>query len=206
VLPQWRTGLVVEVPPDAEALDAALDAEPGQYAGIAAVTSSADGSTAPDAPIHVFLNPSVFDRLGDTGAQVVMSHEAVHVATRAPNSLMPQWLVEGFADYVALRRVDLPFSVTASQIIGQVRREGAPRALPGPAEFESTDRHLGAAYEAAWLACVVLADHGGEDALVDYYGAVDGGADERAALRERFGWTESQLVAAWRQRLRDLAG
>jgi len=206
VLPQWRTGLVVEVPADAEALDAALDAEPGAYAGIAAVTSASDGSTAPDSPIHVFLNPSIFGRLGDTGAQVVMSHEAVHVATKAPNSAMPQWLLEGFADYVALRRVDLPFSVTASQIIRQVRRQGPPKALPGPAEFESSDRHLGAAYEAAWLACVVLADHGGEDALVDFYAAVDGGADERAALKEHFGWTEGELVAAWRQRLTDLAG
>ena len=95
VLPQWQTGLVVEVPQDAAGLDAALDAEPGTYAGIAAVTSSTDGSSAPDTPIHVFLNPDIYDRLGRTGAQVVMSHEAVHVATDAPNSSMPQWLLEG---------------------------------------------------------------------------------------------------------------
>jgi hypothetical protein len=107
---------------------------------------------------------------------------------------MPQWLLEGFADYVALRGVDLPFSVTAGQIIEQVRREGPPDALPGPAEFGSTDTHLGAAYESAWLACLALADRGGED-----------GADLGRELRSRFGWTEPAFVEAWQQRLTDLA-
>jgi hypothetical protein len=205
VLPRWQTGLVVEVPADAAGLDAALDAEPGEYAGIAAVTSSTDGSNAPDSPIHVFLNPEIYDRLGPTGAQVVMSHEAVHVATRAPNSSMPQWLLEGFADYVALRDVDLPFSTTAGQIIEQVRREGAPKDLPGAAEFGSADSHLGAAYESAWVACLVLADRGGEDELVDLYAAMDDGAELGRELRTRYGWTEQAFVEAWQQRLTDLA-
>jgi hypothetical protein len=206
VLPQWRSGLVVEVPRSSEELEAALAASPGEYSGIAAVTAASDGSAVADSPIHVFVNPAVFGRLGGTGAQVVMSHEAVHVATKAPNSSLPQWLLEGFADYVALRDVPLPFSTTAAQVIKQVRRDGAPRALPGPAEFGSTDTHLGAAYEAAWLACVVLADRGGEQALVGLYAAADEGADLDAALRARFGWSERDLVDAWRQRLTELAG
>jgi hypothetical protein len=206
VLPQWRTGLVVEVPEDSDALDTALDAEPGTYAGIAAVTSSTDGSAAPDSPIHVFANPDVYDRLRGVGAQVVMSHEAVHVATKAPHSTMPQWLLEGFADYVALRDVDLPLSVTAGQIIAQVRKNGAPVSLPAAGEFGSTDTHLGAAYESAWLACVVLADRAGEDELIALYAAVDESGDLAAELSRRFGWTERAFVAAWRQRLTDLAG
>lgn len=206
VLPQWRTGLVVEVPASTAALESALDAAEGEYAGIAAVTSATDGSAVPDSPIHVFLNPSVFGRLGDTGGQVVVSHEAVHVAAKAPNSVAPQWLIEGFADYVALRDVDLPYSTTASQVIRQVRRQGPPRDLPGPTEFDSADTHLGAAYEAAWLACVVLADRGGEQALVDLYAATDKGADLDAELRQRFGWSERELVTAWQQRLEELAG
>ncbi len=206
VLPQWSGGLVVEVPASSAALDSALNVQPGQYAGIAAVTSSTDGSTAPDAAIHVFVNPTIYDRLGRVGAQVVMSHEAVHVATDAPNSVVPQWLLEGFADYVALRDVDLPLSVTARQVIDEVRRDGAPGVLPGPADFGSTDSHLGAAYESAWLASVVLADRGGEDELVALYAALDQGADLATELETRFGWTEQAFVAAWRQRLTDLAG
>ena len=207
MLPQWRTGLVVEVPADAAGLDAALGAEPGEYAGIAAVTSSTDGSTAPDAPIHVFINPDIYDRLGPTGAQVVMSHEAVHVATEAPNSSMPQWLLEGFADYVALRDVDLPLLDDGRAD----HRAGTPggraaTTLPGRRSSAARDTHLGAAYESAWLACLVLADRGGEDDLVALYAAMDDGADLGSELRTRFGWTEQAFVEAWQQRLTDLAG
>ena len=44
VLPQWRGRLVVEVPASEAGLDAALAADPGTYANIAAVTASVDGT------------------------------------------------------------------------------------------------------------------------------------------------------------------
>ena len=78
----WRRGLVVEVPASTDALEQALGAADGDYDQIAAVTTSADGSSVPDAPVHVFVNPEVFGSLQPTGAQVVMSHEATHVADR----------------------------------------------------------------------------------------------------------------------------
>ena len=68
-------------PSRASELDAALEAEPGEYDNIAAVTTTADGSLAPGAPVRVFVNPAVFGRLKERGAQVVMSHETTHVAT-----------------------------------------------------------------------------------------------------------------------------
>ncbi len=205
VLTGWRPQLVVEVPASAAGLDRALDAEPGEYANIAAVTSTVDGSLAPDAPVHVFVNPDVFARLKPQGAQVVMSHEAVHVATDAALSPMPLWLLEGFADYVALRDVDLPLSTTAGQIIKQVRRNGPPAALPGAAEFDTATPHLGAAYEAAWLACGVLAEAGGEQALVHFYDEVSAGRPVPSALRSTFGLTLRELTRRWRARLSDLA-
>jgi hypothetical protein len=205
VLPGWRPRLVVEVPASAAALDRALAAQPGQYANIAAVTTTVDGSVDPDAPVHVFVNPDVFGRLEPQGAQVVMSHEAVHVATRAAMSDLPLWLLEGFADYVALRDVDLPLSTTAGQVIKQVRREGPPTHLPGPAEFDTTTTQLGAAYESAWLACRLLARTGGERALVRLYRMVDGGRELTASLRATFGLTLGGLTRAWRRSLSDLA-
>lgn len=206
VLTSWRPRLVVEVPETAQALDEALDAEPGRYDSIAAVTTTSDGSLAPGAPVHVFLNPAVFGDLRRTGAQVVMSHEAVHVATDAPASSMPRWLLEGFADYVALRDVDLPITTTAGQILERVRRNGAPEALPGPAEFDTAETHLGASYESAWQACEVLAAQGGEPALVELYEQVDDGADLDSELARLFGWSTAELVRAWQTRLTDLAG
>jgi hypothetical protein len=206
VLPRWPGGLVVEVPSNEEGLDAALAADPGTYADIAAVSASVDGTLTPGSEVHVFVNPAVYDGLDPIGGQVVMSHEATHVATRAPLSGgLPLWLLEGFADYVALHDVDLPLSTTAGQIIQQVRKVGAPDHLPGQVEFDQTSTHLGAAYESAWLACVVLAEAGGQEALVRLYRQVSGGRDVGERLRALFGLTEHELTDRWRRRLQTLA-
>ncbi len=205
VLPDWDRGLVVEVPGSVDDLDHALDAEPGTYDQIAAVTTSTDGSLSADAPVHVFVNPDVYGGLRPTGAQVVMSHEATHVAAGAWTSRMPLWLLEGFADYVALRDVDLPVSRSAAQIIAEVRRSGPPRALPGAAEFGTRATHLGATYESAWLACRLLAQEGGQAALVRFYRAVDGGRPVGAALESELGLSTRELTARWRSELAHLA-
>ena len=198
--------VVVEVPGSSASLHEAIGQDPGTFDDVAAVTTSADGSLVPGSPVHVFVNPAVYDDLGDVEAQVVMTHEVVHAVTDAPlAATAPLWLLEGFADYVALRDVELPVSTTAGQIVRQVRRDGLPRALPGPAEFENSGTHLGAAYEAAWIACVVLAERGGEEALVGLYDAVLDGADLDQQLQSRFGWSVGQLTGAWRARLAALA-
>ncbi|WP_345524274.1 hypothetical protein [Nocardioides conyzicola] len=205
VLPGWRRGLVVEVPASARALEQALGADPGDYDQIAAVTTSADGSTAPDAPVHVFANPEVFGSLRHTGAQVVMSHEATHVAAGAWDSRTPLWLLEGFADYVALRDVDLPVDRSAAQIIAAVRKSGPPRTLPDAAAFGTRTPKLGATYESAWLACRLIAQRYGEPALVAFYRAVDGGQPVGAALQAEAGVSVAQLTAQWRTLLAGLA-
>jgi hypothetical protein len=205
VLPRWRPRLVVEVPADRSGLESALAADPETYSAIAAVTSSPDGTTAPTSPVHVFLNPEVFGDLQPVGAQVVMSHEAAHVATAGPSSRAEPWLLEGVADYIALRDVKLPMTTTARQIIQAVRKQGVPDTLPDRDDFRTDDTHLGAAYEAAWLACVVLAERGGEQALMRLYRQASEGAKLGPVLKAEFGWTEEELVAAWQQKLRLLA-
>jgi hypothetical protein len=206
VLPRWDGKLVVEVPASEAGLDAVLAAQPGSYTGIAAVTASVDGSITPRSQVHVFVNPEVYDDLEPVGGQVVMSHETTHLATRAPlTSGVPLWLLEGFADYVALHAVELPITTTASQIIAEVRADGVPDHLPGPAEFGSGATHLGATYESAWVACLVLADARGQDALVRLYLAVSGGRDFDTQLGKEFGLTADQLTRRWQQRLRQLA-
>ncbi|MDP2772450.1 MAG: hypothetical protein Q8O61_02750 [Nocardioides sp.] len=206
VLPRWEGGLVLEVPSTQAELDKTLGADPGEYSGVAAVTAAPDRSNAPGAPVHVFLNPAELERLRSLGAQVVVSHEATHVATEATSSQsVPQWLLEGFADYVALRDVGLPETRAAAQIIKQVRDDGPPRALPGAVEFDASTGHAGAAYEAAWQACLVLAERGGERSLVRLYDELDSGVPLARALKDSFGWTEAELLRAWRTRLSDLA-
>jgi hypothetical protein len=205
VLPGWRDGFAVQVPRASEQLHRVLDADPGTYDSIAAVTATADGSLRSTAPAQILVNPEVFDGLGRRGAQIVMSHEATHVAMDAATSTMPLWLLEGFADYVALARSDLPVSVTASQILAEVRRNGPPVRLPGRGEFDPENKILGTSYEAAWLACRLIGEEYGERRLVRLYRAVDRGQSLDQAFAG-LGTTERAFTRAWGAYLRELAG
>jgi hypothetical protein len=141
--------------------------------------------------------------LGGAGAQVVISHELVHVATDATTAVLDPWLLEGFADYVALRDVDLPLSTTAARARAGVRRNGVPDRLPGVAEFDTAASDLEAAYELAWLACVEVADQVGERGLVKVYDAAARGATTAEALAS-VGLTTEDLLRDWQGRLREL--
>lgn len=205
VFPRWDGRLVVEVPGSQDDLDRVLSSDTS-YDAIAAVTAPVDGSLSPTAPTHIFVNPPVFSPLGEQGSQIVMSHEATHVATDAAISSMPTWLLEGFADYVALAHVDLPVDVTASQILKRVRKDGPPRTLPGQDDFASENTTLGASYEAAWLACRLIAQTYGEDKLLAFYDRAEQDSSTTDAFRAVLGTTEERFTARWRDQLRELAG
>jgi hypothetical protein len=198
VMPGWPGHLVVEVPASERRLASVLPADPRQYAGIAALTTTVDGSRSKGTPVHVFVNPRAFLPLGQRSAQVVLTHEATHVATEAATSTAPIWLVEGFADYVALRPQRLPLRTTASRIIARVRRDGVPAHLPGRRAFATGAPHLEASYESAWLACRLLATSAGPDALVAFYRAVDAGEPVGSALRSHVGFGLRDLTERWR--------
>ena len=205
VLPRWRAPLVVEVPRSESQLGHVLGSQE-QYGGIAAVTTTADGGGSSGSPVHIFVNPKVFDPLGARGSQIVMSHEATHVATGAATSSMPTWLLEGFADYVALDHVDLPVSATASQILARVRKSGPPKALPGAADFDPESSTLGSTYEAAWLACRLIGEKYGEARLIRFYRASDRAGSTEGPFRDVLGTDEDAFTRAWRASLRRLAG
>ena len=204
VLPAWRAPVVVEVPASAADLDETLGADPGTYKAISAVTATAGSGTDAEAPVHVFVNPTVTDRLRRAGAQVVMSHELVHVATDAARSGAEPWLVEGFADYVALRDTDLPDSTTLGRAIADARRDGVPDDLPGAADFDTRAVGLQARYEEAWLACRIIAERLGERRLVAMYDAAGSGTPVASALARR-GLPMDEFVALWRARLKRVA-
>jgi hypothetical protein len=206
VLPAWDGKLVVEVPDSEEQLDQALAAPDGRYDNIAAVTTSVDGSLVPGSPVHVFLNPKVFDGLGPRGAQVVVSHETTHVATDATFAELPTWLLEGFADYVALAHAGIPVSTAASQILARIRTDGPPDHLPTAEELDPSAPGLGATYEEAWLAARFIARQYGEPRLVRFYEKVGGGEPVKQAFAEVLGTTETAFVERWRADLRKLAG
>jgi hypothetical protein len=206
VLPAWRGRLVVEVPTDQPQLDRILGAQDHTYDEIAAVTTTVDGTLMPSAPTHIFVNPRVFDPLGAKGSQIVMSHEATHVATHAATTSMPTWLLEGFADYVALDHVRLPVAVTASQILAQVRKHGVPRHLPGKAEFDTANTALGASYESAWLACRLIGERYGEAKMIAFYRRAERDSSTDQAFRDVLGTDQEAFTREWQAYLRRLAG
>ncbi|GAB3990424.1 hypothetical protein [Nocardioides marmoraquaticus] len=206
VLPRWDGDLVVEVPADADQLDAVLAAPDGRFDAIAGLAATVDGSAERGTPVRVYLNPGVFGALSRRGAQVVLTHEATHVAVEAPYASMPVWLLEGFADYVALAGGRVPVDVAARQVLQRVREEGLPDGLPTSADLDPSAPGLGATYEEAWLACRYLGAEFGQDALVRLYEVVDDGTPAPRAFRDVLGTTEQRFVQGWRRDLAGLAG
>ena len=204
-LPDWHAPLVVEAPSSDEEFRAASGMSRTDSRAIAAVTTTTDGSALHRAPVHIFLNPRVFDPLGPAGRQIVLSHEATHVALGAATTDLPLWLSEGIADYVALARNTLPDTVLAAQIRALVQKDGPPKALPGSAEFDGANKDIGAWYEAAWLAVRLLARTYGTDELLRFYARSEADGDTTRAFRDVLGTTEKQFVKAWRAELVELA-
>ena len=206
VLPDWDGTLVAYVAGSTGQLDGMLAASPGAHDGIAAVTTTVDGSMRPAAPVAIVVNASVFDELGQIGSHVVITHEATHAATKAAVSSMPLWVAEGFADYVGIGAVRLPLSVAARTAFSDVRRHGVPTRLPTDADFGGPTTTLEVHYQRAWLAAQLIADKYGEKALVDFYRAVVRRPDDVATALADLGTNERSLVDQWRALLARSAG
>ena len=204
-IPAWREPLVVEEPASEAQFEAASGLSAQDAKAIAAVTTSTDGSGLAGSPVHIYLNAQVFGPLGPQGQQIVVSHEAAHVALGAATSQVPLWLSEGIADYVALVDTRLPVAVLAAQIRRLVRTSGPPSDLPASPEFDGANRDIGAWYEAAWLAAQLIAQQHGQAALLDFYRSVDRTGDVDRAFRSVLGTTERAFVRDWRDRLVSLA-
>ena len=170
--------------------------------GTAAVTATSDGSGRTSAPVHVVLNPAELHRLSARGAQVVLTHEAVHAATGVAALQLPFWVVEGFADWVALRDGDVPVRVAAAELLGSVRADGLPRSLPRRVR---QDGEAVLSYEAAWTAFRLLDRRVGETGVVGFYVDVLAGMPVGSALWRSTGLDVPELTGAWRANLRRLA-
>jgi hypothetical protein len=169
-------------------------------AQIAAVTTGIDGDTSAVDPV-VVLNPAVFATMDQRAAQIVLTHEATHVLTAAVGTRAVNWVVEGFADYVALQDDTAPLSVSAGQVLAQVRAGDVPDALPSDTDFGSTQHGLGGVYESAWMVFRMLGQQHPQRDVVAFYRDVVGGTPVDQALDATFGLTVDELTADWRDYL-----
>ena len=165
---------------------------------IAAVTTTVDGS-ASTARVIV-LNPAQFATMDDRAAQVVVSHEAAHLLTGALGAEGEAWVTEGFADFVALHGDDAPLSLSAGQVLRQVNKDGAPKALPSRDDFGGGE-HLGAVYESAWMVFRMLGERHSDAVILAFYRDVLSGTDVTTAVRRAFDLSVAELTEQWRDYL-----
>ncbi|MGA8987754.1 hypothetical protein [Aeromicrobium sp.] len=172
---------------------------------IAAVTTRLDGREGSSEDTVIVLNPTVFSTMDRRAAQVVVSHEATHLLTDAVGTRAESWVVEGFADFVALHDDTAPLSVSAGQVLAQVKADGPPERLPSAADFDAGKHGLGAVYESAWLVFRLLAERFDDAAVVAFYREVLSGAPLGSALDRSFGISVDQLTSQWRTYLKKSA-
>ncbi|MER5477978.1 hypothetical protein ABT026_13535 [Streptomyces sp. NPDC002734] len=200
----WDTGVrpVIVVPDSTDAMARLLGAPTGTYRDTAAVT------TPGEAP-RVVVNPEAWQALGEEARQVVLTHETAHVALRARTTpRTPMWLSEGCADWTAYRTSRQDPARTAPALARAVRDGDVPRRLPADGDFAfgGDAGTVGRAYEGAWLACRLVADRWGDEAVRDLYEAA-GTDGEEAALRRVLDVDRDGFTALWRDALRrDLGG
>lgn len=218
---QWSgtpATVLVLAPATTDEADALLgrSASPGTAAGLAEVAATTEGPTGPDGRAtgdRIVLDPTAYARLTAAGRDVVLTHELTHVAVRATVPGAPAtWLAEGYADHVGYTRAGLPDRQLLAPLIAEVRAGRGPLELPSNADLQPTSGELEVPYLAAWQAVELIAEQHGEEALrrlvTDAASTgtdADAEAATDAALVAVTGTTRSQLTAAWRQRLAELA-
>jgi hypothetical protein len=215
--PAWRGRLVLVVP----ATSAQMAEQVGQQAStvqqVAAVTDGPFDSSGRAGADRVVVNPTAFARLQQRGQEVVVTHEATHVATRATTDRpVAIWLSEGMADYVGYRDVGASREQVAAALLDRVREGTGPTALPGTSDFDPAHATIAPSYNAAWLAVNRIVDLYGRTALVRFYlaaatspdpSAPSGDADltTQAAFGSVLHTTEAAFTRAWLGYLRLLA-
>lgn len=215
----WNSRLVLVVPKTAAQMAEQVGQDKDAVAQVAAVTDGPFDTHGRAGADRVVVNPAAFATLETRGQQVVVTHEATHVAIRATTDRpVPLWLSEGMADYVGYRDVGATRRQVAAALLAKVRAGAGPKALPSAADFDPSRTTIAPSYNAAWLAVNRIVDRYGRAALVRYYLAVATkpsgsssaapGPDDAAAaaFRSVLGTSQAAFTKEWLAYLRTLAG
>jgi hypothetical protein len=205
----WARRAVIIVPSSVAQLARGLARSTGSLAGLAALTASEAGGAA-GAGTRIWTNTAAMATLSTLGREIVVRHELTHVATGAPGSAStPLWLEEGFAEYVGYLGSGVRPAVELQDLLRATRAGRAPRHLPAAAAFSQGD--IAVSYEAAALACTMIAEQFGAAALVRVYrltshGDADPEANAESAVAQVTGTSFDAFEASWRARTVALAG
>ena len=154
---------------------------------------------------RIIVNPRTFATLNPPGRTLVLTHEVMHLASRAATgAYVPMWLVEGLADYAGYRELGVALSLSAREVRADLRRGLRPTGLPTDDDFAGDNPRLAATYEQAWLAVVQLAEHYGPAKLLAVYramGAAPSSSAAAAAFADVLGVPVAAFEREWVARL-----
>ncbi|MFD6419653.1 hypothetical protein [Streptomyces sp. NPDC060194] len=200
----WPERVVVLVPSSLDGMAQLLGGQADGFRGIAAVTTGETGGKPAPAD-RIVVNPDAYAALGSFGKRVVLTHEAVHVATRAATtSRTPLWLSEGFADWVGYLGSGRTPRQIAPELSGDAAESRLPHRLPADDgfRFQGSSDELARAYEGGWLAVRMIAGRWGEEKLLAFYRAA-GEVGPEEALQSELGLDVEEFTARWREYVRD---
>jgi hypothetical protein len=163
----WERKAVILVPEDEQEAEELVGAS--DLSRVAAVASSSVESGATERVLgnRIVVNTDNVERYNDLNLQVLITHEMTHVATRALGDGVPLLLVEGFADWAALKPLGYPLAVTRPNLARRVRADRFDGKLPGDGEFRGPDAAV--AYDEGSAFCLWVADTYGPGKLRALY-------------------------------------
>jgi len=172
----WPRATAVVLPASAAdaARLAAVAADQVSALDALAVGDEADLPDGHPGGVRVVVQPERFPQLTTLGRRVTLTHELVHVATRAATTVttpgaLPRWLVEGYADFVARAGRRLEATALARPLLDAVAA-GSPVVVPDDAAFGAADATaLQVAYAAAWTLVASVARRTAAEAVTGLY-------------------------------------
>jgi hypothetical protein len=173
---------VILVPSDQDEAERLVGAR--NLSRVAAVASSSVESGAAERVIgnRIVVNTANVVGYNNLNLQILITHEMTHVATRTLGDGVPLLLVEGFADWAALKPLDYPFRVTRPALarLGGARFDGA---LPSDREFRGPDAAV--AYDEGSAFCLWVAETAGAGKLQALYRQFAGSRPPTTAQLDR---------------------
>jgi hypothetical protein len=197
---RWERKVVILVPRDqdeAEKLVHARDLSPIAALSASSVESGPGGRVLGN---RIVVNSTVLAPYRDIDLQNVVTHEMTHVATRTLGNV-PLFLVEGFAEYTALRPYRrYPPWQTRPALAERVNAGRFDGRLPSAAELRGRDGVV--AYDEASTFCLWVAETYGEGRLRELYRAFAGSRPPTATdldlgLRQVLGVSKRAAEARW---------
>lgn len=193
-----------------------------RHLGVSAETARQAGGFAKAAVGNrrILVNDTLMSRLPWPERLLTLAHEMAHASqlelARHRSLVRNQWLVEGFAEWVAFRVVqELGTHSLADERASMLRRVRGARDGPGLAPLADLDtlaqwvrerekRGFDAAYPYAYLVTDVLIERHGYERVLDYFRRHRAGGESAVHFQSAFGESMAQFQQALDARLAEL--